>query len=66
MNDSMRVKVLNSIADLDNITLNLKLVESSSPSEKFIKGLTLTQLKNNVNIFSIFKEVLEANNVRMM
>ena len=37
MNDSVGVKILNGVANLDDITLDLQLVKSSSSSQKFVQ-----------------------------
>ena len=66
MNDSVGVQILNGITDLNDIALNLELVQSSSPPQKFIQGLTLTEFQDNVDVLSILKEMLEADNVGVM
>ena len=63
VNDSVRVKVLDSIADLQHIALDLELNKSLSPPEQLVQRLTLTKLQQNVDILSIFEEVLEPDNV---
>ena len=66
MNDSVGVQILNGITNLNNIALNLEFMQSSSPPQKFIQGLTLAEFQDNVDIFSILEEMLEPHNVRMM
>ena len=63
VDDSMRVQVFDGIANLNHITLHLQLMQPLSPSEEFIKRSTTAHLKDNVHIFSIFEEVLEADDV---
>ena len=63
MNDSVTVKVLHCQANLVNIALDFKLVESLSTAEQIIQGLVLTQLEQDVDVFSVFKEVLKAYDV---
>ena len=66
MNDSVGVQILNGITDLNDIALNLELMQSSSPPQKFIQGLTLTEFQNNIDVLSILEEMLEADNVGVM
>jgi hypothetical protein len=66
VDDPVAVQVLNRITNLNNITLDLQLMKPLSPSQQFVKGLTLAQLQNNVNIFSVFKEMFKSNDVGMM
>lgn len=63
VNDPVRVEVLHSVANLEHIALNLKLNKSLSPPEKLVQRLTLTQLQQNIDVLSIFEEVLEPNNM---
>jgi len=63
VDDSVTVKVLYCQANLVNIALDLKLVESLSAAEQIIQGLVLTQLEQDVDVFSVFKEVLKAYDV---
>ena len=41
-------------------------MEPLSSSKQLIEGLVLTQLKQNVDILSILKEVFKANNIIVM
>ena len=66
MNDSMRVQVFHSIAELYDIALDFKLNKSLSPSEEFIERLTLAQLQYDIDIISILKEMLKPYCTRMM
>ena len=62
----MTMKVLDSSADLVNIALDFKLVEALTSSQKLIKALVLTQFEEDVDVLSVFKEVLETNDVVLM
>ena len=66
MNDSVGMQVLDGIAELQNVALNFEFDESLSSSKKLVERLTLTELKQNVNIFSIFEEVLKSHYVLVM
>jgi hypothetical protein len=66
MNNSVGVKVLDSIANLDYVTLHLQLMKPPPPSEQLIEGLTLAQLQDDVDVLSILEEVLKANDVGVM
>lgn len=60
------MQVLDGIAELKNIALNFEFDESLSSSKKLVERLTLTELKQNVNIFSIFEEMLKSHDVLVM
>ena len=66
MNDSMRMQVLQSIYNLSNPTLNFQFMEPFSASQKLVKGLIMTQLKKNVHVLIILKEVLKPHYMHMM
>lgn len=65
MNDSVRVQILdapkNSKRDEDNFSLG----ESLSSSQHFVQTVGGTELENYINVVSVFKEVLELDNVLM-
>lgn len=62
----MRVEVLQRTDDLNHIALNFKLMESLTSSDKLIQSLIGTKLQQDVDVFIVFKEVLEPNDVRVM
>ena len=62
----MAVKVLNSRADLVYVALHFDLMQALSTSQKFIERLVLAQFKQDVYIFSVLKEMLEAHNMIVM
>lgn len=62
----MLVQVLEGMDDLHCVTLNFQLVKTLPSSEKFIHALVVAQLKQNVDVLSIFEEMLELDNVLMM
>jgi len=66
VNYSVTMKVLYCCANLIYIALSLKLVEPLSSSQKLVKRLIVAQFEQDINIFSILKKVLEANNIVMM
>jgi hypothetical protein len=66
VDDSVAVEILNSRTDLLDVTLNFKFVQSFATSEKFIQRLVLAQFQKNVNIFNIFKEMFEPDNIVVM
>ena len=63
MNDAMTVQILDSGTDLVDVALDLELVQALSATEQFIQRLVLTELKQDVHVLSVFKEVLEAYDV---
>ena len=63
MDDSVTVQVFDGGANLVYIALNFEFMEPFSSPEQFIQWLILAQLKENINILSIFKEVLKAHDV---
>ncbi len=63
MDDAMTVQVLHSGADLVDVALDFEFVQALSASEQLIQRLVLAQLKEDVHILSVFKEVLEADDV---
>lgn len=63
MDDAMTVQVLHSSADLVDVALDLEFVQALTASEQLIQRLVLAQLKEDVHILSVFKEVLEADDV---
>jgi len=62
----MGVEVLHSITELNGVALDFQFNESFSPSEEFIHRLTRAKLEKNINIVSVFEEMLKADNTRMM
>ena len=61
----MRMQVLESINNLHGIALNLKLMESLSSLEQLIHALVMAELKQDVNVITIFKEMHELCNIGM-
>ena len=66
MNNPVRVQVLQSIDDLLSIALDLELVQSLAPLEKFIQTLVLTKLEKYVNAFRVLEEVHELANILVL
>lgn len=66
MNDSVRMEVLDSIANLHDIALNFELVEALSPSEKLVHGSGTAHFEQDVDVLGVLEEVLEADDVRVM
>ncbi len=62
----MRVQILQSINDLYGIALDLKFMQSLPALEQFVHALILTQFKQDIDVLSIFKEVLELTNVDVL
>ena len=66
MNNSMSMQILESIDNLHCVALHFNFMKTFSSSQKFIQTLILTQLEENIDIISVFKEMLELNNVLML
>ena len=66
MDDAMTMQVLDGSANLVDIALDFKLVQTLTSSQKLIKGLVLAEFKEDVDVLSILKEVLEAYDVVLM
>lgn len=66
MDDSVTVQVLDSAAYLIQIALYLDLVESLTSPQQLVERLVLAELKQNVNVLSVFEEMLEADNMVVM
>ena len=66
MNYSVSMEIFESINYLHGVALHFNFMKTLSSSQKFIQTLILTQLEQNVDIISIFKEMLELNNVLML
>ena len=62
----MRMQILQSVNDLYGIALDLKFMQSLPALEQFVHALILTQFKQNIDVLSIFKEVLELTNVDVL
>lgn len=62
----MRMQILQSVNDLYGIALDLKFMQSLPALEQFVHALILTQFKQDVDVLSIFKEVLELTNVDVL
>ena len=63
MNHSMRVHVLDGGADLVHVALDFELMELLTATEELIQTLVGAEFKQNVDVFCIFEEMLETNNV---
>ena len=62
----MTVQVFDSSTDLVDIALGFELVKALSPPKQLIQRLIMTEFKENVDVFSIFKEMLKADDVVVM
>ena len=63
MNNPMRVQVLESLDDLQSVTLYLELMETLAPLQQLIHTLILTELKENIHILWVLKEMLKQTNM---
>jgi hypothetical protein len=63
VDDAVGMEVLESVDDLDRVTLNLQFVQPLPPLQQLIHALVLAQLQKNVDIFRILEEVLELTNM---
>lgn len=66
MNDSVGMEVFEWVDNLDNVTLDLEFHKSFSSLDEFIECLVWTKLKKNVDIFRVFKYVLELDYMDMV
>ena len=66
VDNSMRMQVFDGITKLCHVALYFQFMESLAPTEELVERLTLAQLKNYINVFSIFKEMLKPYNIRMV
>jgi hypothetical protein len=62
----MTVQVFDSSTYLVDIALGFELVKALSSPKQLIQRLIMTEFKENVNVFSIFKEMLKADDVVVM
>ena len=62
----MRMKVFERIDDLHGVALHFKFMKPLSSFQQFIHALILAQFQQNVNIFSIFEEMLELAYINML
>ena len=62
----MTVQVFDSSTDLVDIALSFELVKALSSPKQLIQRLIMTEFKENVDVFSIFKEMLKADDVVVM
>lgn len=62
----MGVQILDSCADLGDVALDFKLMQTLSATKQLVETLVLTQLEQDVNILSILEKMLEAHNVVVM
>ena len=66
MNDSMRVKILQSTNDLDRVALNFELMKALASLEQLIHALVLAEFEQDVYIFTVFEEMLEVAHILML
>ena len=59
----MTVKVFYWWANLIKVALNFNFVKALSAAQKFIQSLILAKLQQYIDIFSVFKEMLETHNM---
>lgn len=62
----MRMQILQSVNDLYGIALDLKFMQSLPALKQLVHALILTQFKQDIDVLSIFKEVLELTNVDVL
>jgi len=65
MNNSVRMQILQWVDYLDSITLNFKFMQSFTSFQQIVHALVGAQLKQDVHILWVFKEVLELYNISM-
>lgn len=63
VNHTVAVQILNGRAYLIQIALYFDLMQALPTTQQLVKCLVLTEFKEDVHVFSIFKEVFEAHNV---
>lgn len=63
MDNSVGVKVLERVDYLDNVTLDLEFHESLSSFDEFVESLVGTKFKQDVDIFGVFEDMLELDDV---
>jgi hypothetical protein len=66
VNYSMAMQVFQSTAKLGHVALDFKFVETLSSPQLVIQCLIFAQLKQNIDIFRVLKEVLEADNIAVV
>ena len=59
MNNSVGMQVLKGHNDLHCIALNFEFMKSFPSLKELIHTLVLAQLKKDVDVFAVFKEMLE-------
>lgn len=60
------VQVFECDNDLNDVALHFEFRETLSALDEFIESIVRAQFEQNVNVFVIFKNVLESNNVLMI
>lgn len=65
MNNPMRMQVLESIYDLHGIAFHLQLMKSLPSFEQLVHTLVMAELKQDIDVVTIFKEMHELSNVGM-
>ena len=63
VDDSVRVKVLEGGNNLGCVALHLQFVESLTALEQLVHALVLAQFEKDVNILTVFEEVLEMTHI---
>lgn len=63
VNDSVRVEVLEGAYNLGGVALHFQLVQALTPLKKLVHACVLAKLEQDVDIFAVFKKVLEMANV---
>ena len=66
VNDTVAVQVFNSGADLINVALDFKFVQSLPSPKQLIQRLVLTEFKEDVHVLCVLEEMLESDNVVVM
>ena len=62
----MLMKIFQSTYDLHSVALDFELVESFPSFKKLVETLVMAQLKQYINVFSIFEEMLELYHMLML
>ena len=66
MNNSVRVKIFESIDNLHGVAFHFQLMQSLPSFQQFVHTLVVTQLEKNVYIFTIFEKVHELGYILML
>ena len=66
MNDFLTMNILDTTTNSKKKTLDLGSQETTSYSSQFIQRLIFTKLKEYIHVLSIFKAIIEFDNIRVV